>query len=186
MSQFSGSEDAPLLDPALGNVNGDFLTVFLINFSCAPLQLSRRSRTGPEASLTRITRTGALVVGARKNAFSTRSASSGRTPKNSFVTTGFSIVATMAGVGVLGMPTAVATSGWVGLVLLLTTAVIAMITANLLGAIMTRMPQASIRDYTSLAGAAFGRPGVIITNFTQYVTLGGVSVIFLLLSVSCA
>jgi vesicular inhibitory amino acid transporter len=88
----------------------------------------------------------------------------------------------MAGIGVLGIPAATASSGWLGLPLLVLTAVICMITANLLGSIMMRMPQSAIRDYPSVGGAAFGRVGVALTMASQYSTLIGVSVIFLLLS----
>ena len=88
----------------------------------------------------------------------------------------------MAGVGVLGMPAATADSGWLGLVLLIVTAFICMITANLLGSIMMRMPQSSIRDYPSVGGAAFGRFGFMFCNVMQYTTLAGVTVIFMLLA----
>lgn len=92
------------------------------------------------------------------------------------------MLAQMAGVGVLGIPSATANSGWIGLFLLVLTAFVCMITANLLGSIMMRMPQASIRDYSSIGGAAFGRMGVFLTRASQYSTLAGVTVIFLLLS----
>ena len=69
--------------------------------------------------------------------------SSGRAPATPWLTTAFFMVAQMAGVGVLGMPAAAAASGWLGVPLLLLTAAVCLLTANLLGAVMLRMPQAS-------------------------------------------
>jgi vesicular inhibitory amino acid transporter len=108
--------------------------------------------------------------------------SSGRSPQNTWLQTAFYMTAQMAGVGVLGMPQATQQSGYLGLPLLVVTATICMITANLLGSIMMRMDQSAIRDYPSIGGAAFGRVGVAMATASQYSTLAGVSVVFLLLS----
>lgn len=104
--------------------------------------------------------------------------STGRNPQNSWMTTGILIVSAMAGTGVLSMPVAVSQSGWIGVLLLGVTAVVCMITANLLGSIMRRMPQASIRDYPSVGGAAFGRLGEVLAIVSQYTTICGIVIIF--------
>ncbi len=108
--------------------------------------------------------------------------SSGRSPQNTWLQTAFYMTAQMAGVGVLGMPQATQQSGYLGLPLLVLTALVCMVTANLLGSIMMRMPQAAIRDYPSVGGAAFGRLGAALATASQYSTLAGVSVVFLLLT----
>ena len=108
--------------------------------------------------------------------------SSGRSPQNTWLQTAFYMTAQMAGVGVLGMPQATQQSGYLGLPLLVVTAAVCMITANLLGSIMMRMDQAAIRDYPSIGGAAFGRAGAALATASQYSTLAGVSVVFLLLA----
>ncbi len=108
--------------------------------------------------------------------------SSGRSPQNTWWQTAFYMTAQMAGVGVLGMPQATQASGYLGLPLLVVTATVCMITANLLGSIMMRMDQSAIRDYPSIGGAAFGKVGVGLATASQYSTLAGVSVVFLLLT----
>lgn len=85
--------------------------------------------------------------------------------------TSFMVIGAMAGGGVLAIPAGLYATGWVGIALLVVCCIVANITAQLIGGILQRMPQNTVRDYASLGGAAFGKPGVIMTNITQYVTL---------------
>lgn len=61
------------------------------------------------------------------------------TKANNWLATAMLIVAAMAGIGVLGLPQALAKSGWIGVPLMLICAMMANITANLLGALMRRI-----------------------------------------------
>jgi len=89
------------------------------------------------------------------------------------------IAGAMAGAGVLAIPLALNESGWIGVGLLVVCGILSNITANLLGEVMFHMDE--IRDYADLGEKAYGRIGRIVTTFTQYVTLTGISIIYLIL-----
>eukprot|EP01130_Rhizamoeba_saxonica_P017754 TRINITY_DN8682_c0_g1_i1.p1 TRINITY_DN8682_c0_g1~~TRINITY_DN8682_c0_g1_i1.p1 ORF type:complete len:453 (-),score=72.58 TRINITY_DN8682_c0_g1_i1:23-1381(-) len=100
---------------------------------------------------------------------------------NSWKGTSSLIIAAMAGAGVLGIPLAVNMSGWIGIVILIFCGIFSNITSNLLGDLMNRITYEEVKDYSSIGEFAFGRAGKIATNITQYITLSGVTIIFLIL-----
>lgn len=92
------------------------------------------------------------------------------------------IVSAMAGVGMLGLPRALAHSGWLGLPLLLTCGLFAYITSGrYLRVLLSGLNVESVEiiDYSTLGYEAFGVPGRVATHFTQNVTLVGSSIIYI-------
>eukprot|EP01118_Nematostelium_gracile_P017826 TRINITY_DN7734_c0_g1_i2.p1 TRINITY_DN7734_c0_g1~~TRINITY_DN7734_c0_g1_i2.p1 ORF type:complete len:444 (+),score=121.57 TRINITY_DN7734_c0_g1_i2:64-1395(+) len=98
---------------------------------------------------------------------------------NSWASTASLIVCAMAGVGSLGLPTAMFQSGWLGLPLLLIVAFISAYTGIILAKTMDTDP--TIREYSDIGERAFGRVGRDLAKVSVYITLGGVSIIFLIL-----
>jgi len=92
------------------------------------------------------------------------------------------IVGAMAGAGVLGIAEAVQQTGWLGIPLLLIVAAVNIFTGIILGATMREMPVNLLGDYAAIGGHAFGKYGRWISHISQYVTLAGVSIIFLVLN----
>eukprot|EP01116_Phalansterium_solitarium_P008869 TRINITY_DN22833_c0_g1_i1.p1 TRINITY_DN22833_c0_g1~~TRINITY_DN22833_c0_g1_i1.p1 ORF type:complete len:480 (-),score=102.68 TRINITY_DN22833_c0_g1_i1:91-1530(-) len=94
-------------------------------------------------------------------------------------------VGSMAGGGVLAIPEAVEQTGWAGIALLFIIAVINCITGVLLGKVMEQTPAEKMVDYASIGRHVYrgwaARWAVWASTFSQYVTLGGVSIIFLVL-----
>jgi len=92
-------------------------------------------------------------------------------------------VATVVGGGILGLPYALAESGWFGVVVLLMVAIMANYTAKKLSRCMyVKKPFKKLKTYQEVGGAAFGRAGSIISVTLQYITLLSVGTLFLLLA----
>eukprot|EP01087_Luapelamoeba_hula_P014167 TRINITY_DN4109_c0_g1_i3.p1 TRINITY_DN4109_c0_g1~~TRINITY_DN4109_c0_g1_i3.p1 ORF type:complete len:469 (-),score=48.09 TRINITY_DN4109_c0_g1_i3:28-1362(-) len=100
---------------------------------------------------------------------------------NSWLSSSTIVIGAMAGAGVLGIAQAVQASGWFGIILLFIVAVFNVYTGLILGSTMREMPFKDIKDYASIGEFAFGRFGRWASHFSQYVTLAGVSIIFLVL-----
>jgi hypothetical protein len=121
--------------------------------------------------------------------------------KNSWVASAGLISAAMAGAGVvcmpclpltqkLAIPMAVNESGWIGILLLVLCGILSNVTANLLGEAMFHME--GLREcvlhvvvlnlsYADIGEKAFGRVGRVVTTVTQYATLTGITIIYLIL-----
>jgi len=98
---------------------------------------------------------------------------------NSWHSTASLIVCAMAGVGVLGLPGAMNASGWLGIVLLLIVAAVSAYTGIILGKAIDETPR--VKDYSEVGEEAFGIWGRRFAQFSVYLTLGGVAIIFLIL-----
>jgi len=99
---------------------------------------------------------------------------------NSWYSTASLIVCAMAGVGVLGLPGAMNSSGWLGILLLFIVPIFSAYT----GLILTKSIENTsrkVKDYSEIGEEAFGIWGRRVAQFSVYLTLGGVSVIFLIL-----
>jgi len=108
-------------------------------------------------------------------------------PTNSWRTSAILIVGATAGVGVLGLPQAVAKSGWIGIVLLLLCGAMSRTTSHtFLGKLLdhTRFNHtghlaSGVLDYATLGEVAFGHTGKVATLISQNITLAGSVVIYL-------
>jgi len=101
---------------------------------------------------------------------------------NHWLSTSSLIVGAMAGAGVLGIAEAVQQTGWLGVPLLVIVAAFNTFTGIILGTTMREMPTNLLGDYAAIGTYAFGNVGRWVSHLSQYVTLSGVSVIFLVLT----
>jgi len=89
----------------------------------------------------------------------------------------------VVGGGILGLPYALAESGWCGIVVLLMVAIMANYTAKKLSRCMyVKKPFKKLKTYQEVGDAAFGRAGSLISVTLQYITLLSVGTLFLLLA----
>eukprot|EP01127_Copromyxa_protea_P002935 TRINITY_DN12847_c0_g1_i1.p1 TRINITY_DN12847_c0_g1~~TRINITY_DN12847_c0_g1_i1.p1 ORF type:complete len:459 (+),score=45.14 TRINITY_DN12847_c0_g1_i1:8-1384(+) len=102
-----------------------------------------------------------------------------RSYQNNWVASAGLIAAAMAGAGVLAIPMAINQSGWVGVILLIICGILSNITANLLGEVMFHIE--GLRDYADIGEKAFGSVGRLLATVSQYTTLAGISIIYLIL-----
>ncbi|XP_052089874.1 uncharacterized protein LOC127726532 [Mytilus californianus] len=99
------------------------------------------------------------------------------------------IVGEIAGSGVLALPKAVDSSGWIGLVLIVVCAIASAYTGAILGRawliVQSRNPQYQshvVDPYPIIGEQAFGKFGRYLVSFSINFTLFGVSVVFLILA----
>lgn len=100
------------------------------------------------------------------------------------------LVASMAGVGILGLPHTMAAMGWSGALFILLYGALACFTTRVFllklfivsGFDAARYAPSEIYDYSRLGEAAFGERGALLTHLTQNITLGGSTVIYLIVS----
>ncbi|KXN71113.1 hypothetical protein CONCODRAFT_78507 [Conidiobolus coronatus NRRL 28638] len=85
----------------------------------------------------------------------------------------FTILCALAGTGTLGLPQAVAKSGWVGVLLIILGALFAIYTGLKLVQVIDKKADAKIETYPDVGAAAFGLPGRILVQFCQYTIIGG-------------
>lgn len=112
----------------------------------------------------------------------------------SAVATIFSVLQLMAGTGILGLPQATATGGWVSLSIMVLVGLMANYTAKALIATLYSLPKRAehrtladlyggrLPDYPSVGAAAFGTAGRCVVHIFHKATLFGVSCIFLILA----
>jgi len=92
------------------------------------------------------------------------------------------IVSAMAGVGLLGLPRALAHTGWLGLVVLALCALFSYITTgHYLRILLASIDPdwVGVIDYSVLGYQAFGQAGGVLAHITQNTTLIGSSIIYL-------
>jgi vesicular inhibitory amino acid transporter len=92
------------------------------------------------------------------------------------------IICCVVGVGLLGLPYALKSSGWIGVPLLLTTCAMSTFTCVLLGDVLQAVDGAA--SFGDLGFLAFGRTGRWAVAAQQYVTMVGVAAIFLVVLAS--
>eukprot|EP00667_Euglena_gracilis_P005698 EG_transcript_5738 len=88
----------------------------------------------------------------------------------------FNIICSVVGVGIFGLPYAMAQSGWVGIPLLLFTYCMSTFTCAILGDVFTAANGA--KSFADLGDAAFGATGRWLVNIAQYVTMIGVASVY--------
>ncbi|XP_076943359.1 amino acid transporter AVT1I-like [Bidens hawaiensis] len=98
---------------------------------------------------------------------------------SSFVNTCFNGLNALSGIGIISVPYAVATGGWLSLLLLLTIAVSTFFTGLLIKRCMDIDP--TIRSYSDIGDRAFGKTGRIIVLLTTNLELYLVATAFLIL-----
>jgi len=96
----------------------------------------------------------------------------------------FTAIANMAGVGVLGLPSSLAQSGWSGLILLVLTCIMECYTGKILIYAMNAEGR-TLRTYQDIGRAAFGEAGYMWTLVFQNLTLLFVTTLFLILAGKC-
>jgi len=96
------------------------------------------------------------------------------------------MVGSNAGAAVLGLASATNNSGWSGIALLLFCSIITNYTAHIIGTIIMAAKAKNtttkeISSFSDIAEVAFGKLGRAVSNFSIYVTLIGVIIIYLIL-----
>ncbi|XP_058736368.1 amino acid transporter AVT1I-like [Vicia villosa] len=109
---------------------------------------------------------------------------SGCGPNNNIVTTSFlktcfNGLNALSGVGILSVPYALASGGWLSLALLFSIAAVAFYSGLLMKRCMEKNP--NIRTYPDIGELAFGKTGRLIVSISMYVELYLVSTGFLIL-----
>ncbi|KAI8054431.1 transmembrane amino acid transporter protein-domain-containing protein [Syncephalis plumigaleata] len=93
----------------------------------------------------------------------------------------FNIICVIAGTGTLQLPLALHQGGWIGLILIALSALMAIYTGNLLIRCLYVFPGRRLTGYGDVGEAAFGRPGRWIVMFFNYAILLGVGCIYIML-----
>eukprot|EP01114_Cavostelium_apophysatum_P018555 TRINITY_DN5766_c0_g1_i1.p1 TRINITY_DN5766_c0_g1~~TRINITY_DN5766_c0_g1_i1.p1 ORF type:complete len:470 (+),score=79.84 TRINITY_DN5766_c0_g1_i1:167-1576(+) len=92
----------------------------------------------------------------------------------------FSVVATMAGAGILGMPSTLQQAGWIGAIILVIIWFMALYCGIIL--IKAMMSRPGLRTYHDIGEAAFGKFGRYLSLFLQNCSLIAVGILFLILA----
>lgn len=93
----------------------------------------------------------------------------------------FNLVCVVAGMGTLGMPMAFKLGGWVAAGFLALSAIMSVYTGQLLMECIYAKPGERLLSYPEIGEAAFGNIGKRVVQFFHYVTLLGVSCMYLVL-----
>jgi vesicular inhibitory amino acid transporter len=91
------------------------------------------------------------------------------------------MVGSNAGAAVLGLPSATRNSGWSGIGVLLLCAIMTNYTAHLIGKIIKNGVNKANPSFSDIGFAAFGKIGKAVSNFSIYVTLFGVVILYFIL-----
>jgi vesicular inhibitory amino acid transporter len=100
---------------------------------------------------------------------------------NSWTSTLTLMVGSNAGAAVLALSSATKNSGWIGIFVLLVCSVITNYTAHLIGKIISNSISKPNPSFSDIGEAAFGKLGRSISNFSIYVTLIGIVILYLIL-----
>jgi amino acid permease len=100
---------------------------------------------------------------------------------NSWWSTLTLMIGSNAGAAVLGLPSATMNSGWSGIMVLFLCAIMTNYTAHLIGKIIGNGMSKSNPTFSDIGEEAFGKLGRSISNFSIYVTLFGVVVLYFIL-----
>ncbi|KAJ9086678.1 hypothetical protein DSO57_1001469 [Entomophthora muscae] len=92
----------------------------------------------------------------------------------------FNVVCIIAGTGTLNLPEAIGKSGWVGIVLILVSAVFALYSGNLLIECLYATED-RMETFPDVGEAAFGRAGRIVVQVFSYALMLGVAAVFIML-----
>lgn len=96
----------------------------------------------------------------------------------------FSIVCTMVGCGILGLPETLSQGGWAAGALIVLISIMTNYTARILITSLYRGPPGGGRlsGYPAIGEAAFGTPGLVVVHVFHKATLFGVATLFLILA----
>ncbi|KAI9592195.1 transmembrane amino acid transporter protein-domain-containing protein [Syncephalis fuscata] len=93
----------------------------------------------------------------------------------------FNIICVIAGTGTLQLPLAMHQSGWIGLFLIVLSALMAIYTGNLLIRCLYVFPGRRLTGYGDVGEAAFGKIGRWVVMFFNYAILLGVGCLYIIL-----
>ncbi|RKP07202.1 transmembrane amino acid transporter protein-domain-containing protein [Thamnocephalis sphaerospora] len=94
----------------------------------------------------------------------------------------FNIICVIAGTGTLQLPLAMHQGGWIGLLLIVMSGVMAIYTGNLLIRCLYINPGQRLAGYAAVGEQAFGRVGRYVVMFFNYAIMLGVGCIYIMLT----
>jgi amino acid permease len=100
----------------------------------------------------------------------------------SFLTAYWNVTCVVAGTGTLGLPHAFALGGWLGILIMLLSYVMAMYSGVILIRCLYAKPGHRLHDYKAIGSAAFGWPGYAVASFLHWLNLFGCPALYLVLA----
>jgi amino acid permease len=101
-----------------------------------------------------------------------------------FMTAYFNVVCVVAGTGTLGLPSAFAKGGWLGILILILAYVMSVYSGIVLIRCLYHQPGKRLHDYKAIGTAAFGVVGYIIASVLHLLNLFGCPALYLVLAAS--
>ncbi|XP_058740836.1 amino acid transporter AVT1I-like [Vicia villosa] len=120
-----------------------------------------------------------LLTEHEENQISGRVSNNNVTTTTSFLKTCFNCLNALTGIGILSVPYALASGGWLSLALLFSIAAIAFYTGLLMKSCMEK--HSNIKTYSDIGEFAFGKTGRLLVSISMYTELYLVSTGFLIL-----
>ncbi|KAI7868038.1 transmembrane amino acid transporter protein-domain-containing protein [Mucor mucedo] len=104
--------------------------------------------------------------------------------EGSFLTGYFSVTCVVAGTGTLGLPHAFAIGGWLGILIMILSYLMAVYSGIVLIRCLYYKPGVRLHDFKAIGIAAFGWPGYVIATFLHWLNLFGCPALYLTLASS--
>ncbi|CAO3619145.1 unnamed protein product [Mucor fragilis] len=102
----------------------------------------------------------------------------------SFLTGYFNVTCVVAGTGTLGLPHAFALGGWLGILIMILSYVMACYSGVVLIRCLYAKPGQRLHDFKAVGTAAFGWPGYVVASFLHWLNLFGCPALYLVLASS--